>query len=176
MRTYDIRQGLAALTGAGIAGGLVWVAAAYVSDRTTGGYWATLGIVMGAGFVLVLAPLLGGRPRGGGPPVSPGTFLIAFVPAAIVAAWIAVSLEPHGTTARDHLLNWSGDIGVRDVVVDLNGFAQVLAFGLGSLLGFSLAGSPVRLAGPVPVEDDFAADEPVSAERRMPETEETRVG
>jgi hypothetical protein len=163
--------------GAAIAGGLVWVAGAYVNHTTTSGYWWTLGIVMGGGLALVLFALLVGRPRGAGSPFSPGTFLLAFVPALIVVGWIAAGLEPHGSAARDHVLNWSGDVGIRDVVRDFAGYVKALAFGLGCLLGFSLAGRTAVPAGAAPGDAyDDAADEPVTAEGRLAEDERTRVG
>jgi hypothetical protein len=177
MGMYEIRRGLAMALGAAAAGGIVWAAGAYADRGATGGYWATLGIVAGGGLVLTLVALLSGRPQGGGPRFSPGTFLLAFVPAVVVVAWIVVALEPHGNTARDHLLNWSGDIGIRDVVTDFRGLVPVLAFGLGSLLGFSLAGAPARPPelAPANAADERAADEALTAETEY-ETGQTRVG
>src|SRR4051794_15036331 len=101
----------ATLLGAGIAGCLLWVAAQF--DRsTTGGYWAALGVVAGAGLVLALSQLRG---RGGHPP---GMLLLAFVPVLVVAGWVLLAQQPHGNWFRSHVLSWSGDIGVRDVVRD----------------------------------------------------------
>jgi len=160
------------LVGAGIAGFLLWVAA-QVGRNTNGGYWAAYGIVAGAGFVLAVSQLRG---RGGHPP---GTFLIAFLPVLIVAGWVLLGMEPRGNWFRDHVLSWSGDIGIRGVVRDVGIWIGVLAFGIGYVFGATLepgmigrrrrAGAepaPIPAAAPAtPAYEPTAANEPTAAER-----------
>jgi hypothetical protein len=120
------------LLGAAVAGGLVWVAAQPSRD-TTGGYWAGIGILAGAGLALALArlPDLGVRTL---VPSLP-TFALAFLPALVATAWVVVASQPDGNTWRRHVLNWSSDVGLLRVVRDLGPYAIVLAFGLGALFG-----------------------------------------
>src|SRR5437868_1586299 len=119
MRTYDFNRGLATLIGAGIAGGLIWIASAYINDKTTGGYWAVYGIVAGAGLVMALSQLVGGWTKWGMPRLSLGTFLLGFLPVFVVVAWIACAMQPHGNTVRDHVLTWSGSMAIGHVVTRL---------------------------------------------------------
>src|SRR5437868_13958049 len=129
MRMYDMNRGLATLIGAGIAGGMIYVASTYLDDTTTGGYWAVYGIVAGAGLVVALSQLLGGWTKWGSPRMSPAVFIMAFLPALVAAGWIAVAGQPHGNTAQSHVLNWSGDIGIRGLVRAMIEYVGVLAFG-----------------------------------------------
>ena len=125
-------RALSTLIGAALAGGLIWVAA-QVDRTTTGGYWAEIGILAGAGLAIALARL----PDVGVRTLVPSlpTFGLAFLPALVAAGWLVVSSQPHGNTVRGHVLSWSSDIGVMRVVRDVAPYAIVLAFGLGVLLG-----------------------------------------
>jgi len=169
----------ATLVGAAAAGVLLWVAA-QIGRGSNGGYWAAYGIVAGAGLVFALTQLRG---RGGHPP---GMFLFGFLPVLIVAGWVLLGLQPHGNWFRHHVLSWSGDIGVRDVVLSVGTWIGVLAFGIGYTFGAML--EPMRrretevmpataAAEPVAVDrvavDRVPADEPMAAERR--EVGETAV-
>jgi hypothetical protein len=120
------------LTGAAIAGGLLWVAA-QVSDVGTGGYWGRIGIVVAAGLALSLARL----PETGVRTLAPSipTLTVAFLPALVAVGWIVVAAQPNGNGARGHVLAWSTDIGISRVVGDLLPLVLVLAFGLGTVLG-----------------------------------------
>jgi hypothetical protein len=129
------------LIGAALAGGLVWVAAQMDRD-TTGGYWATAGLLAAGGLALALARLPDVGMRTLVP--SPTTFGLAFIPALIAAAWVIVAAEPSSNWASRHVLNWSGDVGLTRVVNDLKPFALVLAFGLGVTLGLVFERRRVR--------------------------------
>jgi hypothetical protein len=120
--------------------------------------------VAGAGLVLAATQLRG---RGGNPPA---TFLTAFLPVLIVAGWVLVALQPHANWFRDHVLAWSGDMGIGDVVRDVGTWLGVLALGIGFAFGVTLEPGligrrrrPVSPAAPPPYER-VAADEPTTAE------------
>lgn len=158
-----LSRALSTLVGAALAGLLLWVAA-QLDRHTTGGYWAAYGIVAGAGLVLALSQLRG---RGGNPP---GTFLLAFVPVLVASGWVLLALEPHGNWFRDHVLAWSGDIGIRHVVLDVGTWIGVLALGIGFVLGVTLEPGMIRRRRAVASEqpathDRLAADDPLTAER-----------
>jgi hypothetical protein len=169
---------IATLVAAAVAGFLIWLAA-QVGDETTGGYWATYGIIAGAGVVLALSQWRG---RGGN---LPGMFLVAFLPVLIAAGWVLLAAQPDGNWFRDHVLAWSSDIGIRDVVRDLAEYVSVLAFGVGLVFGLTFEPAVLRRRRPAEVERRPAptpaapltptrapasartpADEPTAAERR----------
>jgi hypothetical protein len=146
------------LLGAAVAGALLWLAA-QIDRGSNGGYWATAGIVAGAGIVLALAQVRG---RNGHPRAMLG---LGFLPVLIAAGWVLLALQPHGNWFRDHVLAWSDDIGIGDVVRDVGTWVGVLAFGIGYTLGLALEPRARRAAIAAPV-DTAAADEPATAERR----------
>ncbi|HEY5295885.1 MAG TPA: hypothetical protein VIJ70_10470 [Gaiellaceae bacterium] len=166
----------ATLVGAAAAGVLLWVAA-QIGRGSNGGYWAAYGIVAGAGLVFALTQLRG---RNGHPP---GMFLFGFLPVLIVAGWVLLGLQPHGNWFRHHVLSWSGDIGIRDVVLSVGTWIGVLAFGIGYTFGATLEpmrrrraeiGPATAPAAPVAVDrlpadrvpaERAPADEPMTAER-----------
>jgi hypothetical protein len=163
----------ATLAGAAIAGFLLWLAAAHIDRGTTGGYWAAYGIVAGAGAVFGLSQLRGG----GGHPRA--MLLAGFLPVLVVAGWVIVGMQPHPNWTSTHVMRWSGDIGIGDVVHSLATWLGVLAFGIGFTFAAALEPfSRRRPAGPVTV-DRAAADEPTTAERqelaRERESEPTAV-
>jgi hypothetical protein len=137
-----LARGPIILLAAGVAGFLVWLATR-INDHATGGYWAVYAIIAGAGLVLAVSQFAGGRPV-----LSPSVLLFAFLPALIVVGWIAVAGQPHGNTARGHVLAWSSDLGITNPVRDLIEYLGVLAFGLGAILGFSLVPTAPPVAAP----------------------------
>jgi hypothetical protein len=146
------------LAGAAIAGVILW-AAAHIGRHSTGGYWAAYGVVAGAGLVFALSQLRGRR---GNPPVM---LTLAFLPVLVVAGWVLVAMQPHDDWLRAHVLAWSGDLGVRDVVERVGVWLGVLAFGVGYTLGLSLEPAPPAAVVLPPTHDRAAADEPLTAER-----------
>lgn len=168
------------LLGAGIAGFLLWLAA-QIGRHSTGGYWAALGILAGAGLVLALSQLRG---RGGHPP---GMFVFAFLPVLVTAGWVLLAKQPHPNWFRSHVLSWSGDIGVRDVVNNVGTWIGVLALGIGYTLGTTLepfgrkrtatvsTTRPVTQRDTAPAYDPVASDAPTTAERGEIGDESTRV-
>ena len=161
-----ITRTLSTLAGIAAAGVLLW-AAAQVGRHSNGGYWAAYAIVAAAGLVLALSQLRG---RTGHPPTM---IALVFVPVLVVAGWVLIGMEPHANWFRDHVLVWSGDLGVRSVVVDVGAWIGVLAFAIGYTLGLALEPAPRRRV--VPAYDTEAADEPVAAERREVTTTTTEA-
>src|SRR5881398_3819876 len=133
---YGLTRGTVTLLAAGAAGFLIWLAT-QIDDGTTGGYWAVYGIVAAAGLTMALSQLLGGWTKWGLPRLSANVLLIAFVPTLIAAGWVVVGHQPNPNWFRNHVLNWSGDIGILGLVRDLTEYVSVLAFGIGLVFGFS---------------------------------------
>jgi len=150
---YGLTRASTTLLAAGAAGLLVWLATR-IDDHSTGGYWAVYGILAGAGLVMALSQLLGGWTKWGRPRLSASVLLFSFVPVGIAVAWIAVAGQPHTNTAQSHVLEWSGDLGIRGIVRDLIDYLGVLAFGLGLVFGFSFD-TRGRPAPPEPVLRDW---------------------
>ena len=180
MRRYglhDATRGLTTAIAAGTAGLLLWLAT-QVGEQTTLRFWASLGIVAGAGLVFAVAQSIGGWTKGLRLRLSQGTFLLGFVPALVVVAWILMATQPGNGWHGGRFASWSSSIGVLNVVHDLGLWHGVLAFGLGIVLGLSLDTVPAVVDVPVVVDkpaaaataepvptDRWAADEPLGAER-----------
>jgi len=172
---YDTTRGLTTLAAAGGAGVLLW-AATLVGQQTDGRFWAEMAIVAGAGLVMALSQVIGGWTKGLRLRVSPGTFLLAFVPVLIVVGWIMVASQPGHGWHEGTLVSWSRSVGILGLVHDLGRWRDVLAFGFGLVLGLSFdtvpalapvtepAAAPIPASRPVPAR--VPADEPVTAERR----------
>jgi len=168
---YDTTRGLTTLAAAGGAGVLLW-AATLVGQQTDGRFWAEMAIVAGAGLVMALSQVIGGWTKGLRLRVSPGTFLLAFVPVLIVVGWIMVASQPGHGWHEGTLVSWSRSVGILGLVHDLALWHGVLAFGFGLVLGLSFdtvpALAPVTepAAAPIPASRSTPANEPVTAERR----------
>jgi len=169
-------RALATLLGAAAAGFLVWLAT-QIGTGTTGDYWATYGLVAGAGLALALSQLVGGWTKWGAPRISPLVFLFGFLPVLVVGGWVLLAQQPDPNWFSRHVTSWSGDIGVLGVVHDLGNLLAPIAFGIGLVFGFvfDTTGPRVRYAerdverthvAPAPL-DRGAADEPVTAERAV---------
>jgi hypothetical protein len=157
----SMTRAITTLVGAAVAGGLIWVAA-QVSQETTGGYWAQIGILAGAGLALALARL----PDVGIRTLTPSlpTLGLAFLPSLVAAGWVVVATQPHGNTFRRHALSWSSDIHVIRVVRDLGPYAIVLAFGLGVVLGLVFERRAIEPLVTKPVATEPVAELPRTLE------------
>jgi hypothetical protein len=180
MRRYglhDATRGLTTAIAAGTAGLLLWLAT-QVGEQTTLRFWASLGIVAGAGLVFAVAQSMGGWTKGLRLRLSQGTFLLGFVPALVVVGWILMATQPDNGWHGGRFASWSSSIGVLNVVHDLGLWHGVLAFGLGIVLGLSLDTVPAVVDVPVVIDepaaaataepvptDRWTADEPLAAER-----------
>ena len=163
-------RAITTLLAAGVAGFLLWLAAQF-DMRTTGGYWAALGVVAACGLLLGAAQLRG---AGGNPPAM---LLVAFLPVFVCASWILLYAQPHSEWGGHLIRTWSGDIGIRGVVHDIATWNGVVAFGLGLVFAYvlepavlgrrrSVVTGEARAAGRrrIPL-DRSAANEPTTAER-----------
>jgi hypothetical protein len=164
-------RALMTLLGAGVAGLLAWLTT-NISHTSTGGYWAGLGILAGAGLVMALSQLLGGWTKWGRPSFSPTVFLLAFVPTLVAVGWILLFHQPHSTLFRGHVTSWSNNIGIDGFVKDMGGsLLTMLAFGLGLVFGFCFDTAPARrpVATREPVTQrtapDTDVDQPIARER-----------
>ncbi len=183
---YDATRGLMTALAVGVAGFLLWVAT-QVGMQTTGRFWASMGIVAGAGLVFALLPAMGSPVAGLRLRLSPGTFLLGFLPTLVVVGWILMATQPGHGWHDGTVTSWSHSIGIFGVVHALGLWHGVLAFGLGAVLGMSLDALPVvdevverdavvdrrRETVVEPAEPTWRrreelddADEPVVAERR----------
>lgn len=173
---YDATRGLTTVAAAGGAGVLLWVAT-LVGQRTDGRFWAEMGIVAGAGLVLAVSQVIGGWTKGLRLRMSPGTFLLAFLPVLIVVGWIMMASQPGHGWYEGTFVSWSRHAGILGLVHDLALWHGALALGFGLVLGLSFdtvpamapatepMAAPIPAARPMPARSS-AANEPVSAERR----------
>jgi hypothetical protein len=122
---------LATLAAAAVGGAGLWLAGHWDSD-TNGGYWAVLGVAALIGLLLGLSQLRAPDAN------APGMLLLAWVPVTVAAGWVLVASQPESNTFRDHVVSWSSDIGIADVVDYVSPFVAVLALGIGLVFGFTL--------------------------------------
>jgi hypothetical protein len=139
-------RGVATLVGAGVAGGLIWLST-QVGQSSTGGYWAAMGILAGAGLVMALSQLAGGWTKWGMPRISAGVFLIGFLPVLLVAGWVLLAGQPDSNWFQRHIDSWSGSIAIDGPVHDLRSVIAVVAFGLGLVFGLTFDTTGPRTAG-----------------------------
>jgi len=122
---------LAILVAAAAGGAGLWLASHW-DFKTNGGYWATLGVLAGAGLVLGVAQLRSPFRD------APGMAALALAPIAIAAGWVLVAAQPETGGIRDDVRGWSADLGLLDAVDYLTQFVPVLAFAIGLVAGLTL--------------------------------------
>lgn len=176
---YDATRGLTLALAAGLAGLLLYLASE-VGVQSTVRFWEAMGLVALAGFVLSLAPVLGGWTSGLRLRLSPGTFVLGFLPVLVCVGWILMATQPGNGWHESNIVSWSHDAGLMGLIHSLGLWHGVLAFGFGLVLGTTLDAVPVPVdeeetvvdrrrdrvvtPGATPMERR-AADEPVTAER-----------
>lgn len=128
-------RGLFTLLGVAAAGFLIWLATLF-DLGSTGEYWAAMGILAGAGAALGLSQLFGGWTKWGVPILSPGVFLLGFLPALVAVGGILLATRPTGTDEGESVAGWIRDIGLGGLAEDLAVYQGVLAFGLGVVFSF----------------------------------------
>jgi hypothetical protein len=174
-------RGVSTLVGAGAAGLLIWLST-QIGQDSTGGYWAAIGIVAGAGLTMALSQLFGGWTKWGVPRISAGVFLIGFLPVLIAAGWVILAGQPDANWFQRHINSWSGSISIDGPVGDLASLVAVLAFGVGLVFGFTFDTSGPKQAGE-PIWESEAREEPApglvpmteSAHQPVAEDEPTTV-
>src|SRR3954449_5143677 len=169
---FDASRGLTLAVAAALAGLGLW-GATQIGMQTTGRFWLSMLIVAGAGLLIALAGHVGTWTKGLRLRVSPGTFVLAFLPVLVVTGWILIATQPGTGWEEGRLHSWSNSIGILGVVHSIGLWHGVLAFGLGLMLGLLLDGVPApeieeapAYAGPAGATPGPRADEPVAAERR----------
>ena len=95
---YDASRGLTLALAAALAGLGLW-GATQIGMQTTGRFWLSMAIVAGAGLLIALANHVGTWTKGLRLRLSPGTFVLAFVPVLVVGGWILIASQP-GTAGR----------------------------------------------------------------------------
>ena len=163
---YDTTRGLTLAIAAGLAGLLLYLAS-QVGQQSTVRFWEEMGLVAAAGLVLALAPVLGGWTSGLRLRLSPGTFLLGFLPVLVVAGWVLLATQPGNGWHEGTMVSWSQDIGLMGIVHSLGLWPGVLAFGFGLVLGSCVDAVPsaVPVVADDVVVDDTASDEPMAAEQ-----------
>jgi hypothetical protein len=162
-----MNRAMMTLVAAAIGGAGLWLVT-HFDQRTTGGYWAAMGVIAGAGLLFGIAQLRG---RGGNPAAA---FLVTFVPVLIVGGWVLLAMEPHGNWFRDHIRSWDGDIGISDVVHYVGAQIGVIAFAIGLTFGLTFEPGYLRRRRTATI-DQAAADEPMTAERHTVVVEQPAV-
>lgn len=183
---YGLTRATTTLIFAAAAGLVIWIAT-QISNDHTGGYWARMGLVAGAGLLMALSQVIGGWTKWGRPRLSAAVLLTAFVPVAIVSLWIIFFGDPSQSWFPKHVRSWSSDIHVTGLVRDLEFYASVLAFGTGLVFGFSfdtVGPATDNVAPPTgrrrrtfgrrrdapAMTDSRATDEPLTADREAETT------
>jgi len=153
-------RALFTLLGVAAAGFLIWLASFFDLTSTTE-FWAAMGLIAAAGIALGISQLFGGWTKWGLPILSPGVFLLAFIPAAIVAGWVLLATQPDGGWQHDRFVGWSSDLGITGLVNDLGTFPAALALGLGIVFAFSFDTTGPRRHDVIDREREIVPDEDV---------------
>jgi hypothetical protein len=138
---YDTTRGLMTALAVGVAGLLLWVAT-QVGQQSAARFWEEMGIVAAAGLALTLLPALGSSHSGLRLRLSPGAFLLGFLPAFVVVGWILMATQPGHGWHEGTLVSWSHNLGIMGAVHSIGLWHGVLAFGLGAVLGMSFDAVP----------------------------------
>jgi hypothetical protein len=160
-------RGLFTLLGVVAAGFLIWLATIFDLD-TTGEFWAAMGLLAAAGFVLGISQLLGGWTKWGLPVISPGVFLFGFLPALILGGGILLATRDTGQGTRDTVSGWAQDLGIEGFVQDMSLFQGAIALAIGLVFSFVFDTAGPRReyvaerATTVPEEDVHEYREPVT--------------
>jgi hypothetical protein len=173
-------RGLFTLLGVVAAGFLIWLATLFDLD-STGEFWAAMGILAAAGFVLGFSQLLGGWTKWGVPTMSPGVFLFGFLPALILGGGILLATRDTGQGTRETVSGWAQDLGIEGFVQDMSVFQGAIALAIGLVFSFVF-----DTAGPrreyvaertttVPDEDVHDYDRPEPVTTTMPAEDRTYV-
>ena len=128
-------RGLFTLLGVVAAGFLIWLATLFSLD-STGEFWAAMGILAAAGFVLGFSQLLGGWTKWGFPVLSPGVFLLGFLPALILGGGILLATRDTGQGTRETVSGWAQDLGIEGFAQDMSIYQGAIAVAIGLVFSF----------------------------------------
>ena len=128
-------RGLFTLLGVLAAGFLIWLATLFNLD-STGEFWAAMGILAAAGFVLGFSQLLGGWTKWGIPVLSPGVFLLGFLPALILGGGILLATRDTGQGTRETVSGWAQDLGIEGFAQDMSVYQGAIALAIGLVFSF----------------------------------------
>ncbi|MEX2464365.1 MAG: hypothetical protein WD428_00660 [Gaiellaceae bacterium] len=128
-------RGVFTLLGVLTAGFLIWLATQFDLGDTAE-FWPAMGILAGAGFALGFSQLLGGWTKWGVPTLSPGVFLLGFLPALVLGGGILLATRETGQGTQDTVAGWASDIGIEGFVRDMSLFQGVIAFAIGLVFSF----------------------------------------
>jgi hypothetical protein len=128
-----ITRGFATLVGAAVAGFLIWLAV-QIGSQTPEEYWAAHGLIAAAGLAMALSQLAGGWTKWGRPTLSPGVFLLGFLPVLVVGGWVLLARQPADFFNTS---NWSRDLGIMGPVGDLGEALAAVSFLIGLTFGFT---------------------------------------
>jgi hypothetical protein len=128
-----ITRGISTLVGAALAGFLIWLAV-QIGTETEAEYWSSYGLIAAAGLTMALSQVAGGWTKWGRPTLSPGVFLLGFLPVLVVGGWVLLARQPADFFNTS---NWSRDLGIMGPVGDLGEALAAIAFLIGLTLGFT---------------------------------------
>jgi hypothetical protein len=144
MPMFGVRKALMLLAGAGAAGVLVWVATQVMGTTigSAGEYWAVMGLLAAAGFVLAALHMLGRAGGGMAPHLSPTAFVLGFLPVLVVGGFIVWYGQPSGGWLVGDTHSFASNIGVGGLVSDLTRLLPVFPLGVGLVLGLTFDALP----------------------------------
>lgn len=155
-----VTRAISTLAAAAVAGILLWIAT-QIGAESSGGYWATYGVIAAAGLTMALSQILGGWTKWGWPRFSKGVFLVGFLPVLVAGGWVLLARQPADWFNTS---NWSRDLGIGGAVGDLGNILPAIALGIGLVFGLSFdTAGPTREA--VRSRDSQAADHPLTADQ-----------
>jgi hypothetical protein len=128
-------RALFTLAGVAVAGLLIWIASNFDLGQT-GEFWASMGLLAGAGLALGLSQLLGGWTKWGVPRISSAVLLLAWLPTLLAAGWILLATQPTGSWQQSRFESWSDTIGILGFVRDLGLFSTAIALAFGVVTAF----------------------------------------
>jgi hypothetical protein len=139
-----ITRGTSTLVGAAVAVFLIWLAV-QTGTQTSAEYWTSYGLIAAAGLAMALSQVAGGWTKWGRPRVSPGVFLLGFLPVLVVGGWVLLARQPADFFNTS---NWSRDLGIMGFVGDLGEALAAISFLVGLTFGliFDTAGARREVA------------------------------
>jgi hypothetical protein len=99
---------------------------------------------------------------------APGMLILAWIPITVAAGWVLVFDQPAANTFRDHVRNWSADLGIADVVHYVTPFMMVLAFAIGLVFGLTMLAGWAMQRETVVAEEERTAVMPVPTRMTAP--------